>query len=872
MKEDMEIRYTPEEIEKRWYEFWLEKGFFKANSRSKKPAYVIVMPPPNITGMLTMGHVLNNTFQDIVIRMKRMQGYETLWLPGIDHAGIATQNVIERKLSAEGKTRFEIGREKFIEKVWEWKKEYSEIILTQLKKLGISCDWSRTRFTMDPSLSNAVLEAFVKLYEKGMIYRGLYIINWCPRCTTALSDDEVERKEIEGKLYYVKYPLKEGKHIEVATTRPETILGDSAVAINPEDKKNKELVGKTVILPFVDREIPVIEDEAVDPEFGTGCVKVTPAHDPLDFEIAERHGLERVVVMDKFGRMNENAGPFKGLDRFSARKKIIEELEKKGLLSKIEEHKHTLGECYRCHTVIEPYLSEQWFVRMRPLAEKAIEAVKKKEVLFFPQNWEKTYYHWLENVMDWCISRQIWWGHRIPVYECEKCGNIIIRKDRPKQCPKCKSRKLKQDEDVLDTWFSSWLWPFSTMGWPKDTPDMKKFYPTTTLITGWDILFFWVARMIMAGIEFTDKVPFKNIVLTGMVRDEKRRKLSKSLGNSPDPLEFIKKYGADAVRFSMCLITPEGKDVLFSEKKMEIGRNFANKLWNAGRLLLLNCEDKVILDKQKFAMEDKWILHVMEKLIKEVTESLNAFKFVDAAWLLYRFFWSEYCDWYLEFIKDRLKKKGEKVYALGVAFYVLDKFLRLFHPFMPFITEEIWQKLPFKKEAESIVVSTWPEPEGLIFKKEYENFEFLKKMVSEIRTIRGEYRISTKKKIVLFIRWITSSDKKNVIFDKIEEIKRLSSVEEIGFTETPLEESAFGTIEGFEIYIPLKGIIDIEKEKIRIETEMNDLKEHIIKIQKRLENEDFIRKAPKEVIYENEKKLRDFNEKFERLKTYLEHL
>ncbi|MEO0275331.1 MAG: valine--tRNA ligase [candidate division WOR-3 bacterium] len=872
MKIEMEKVFNPAEIEEKWFNFWNEKGYFIANNKSKKEKYVIVMPPPNITGSLTMGHVLNNTFQDIIIRMKRMQGYEVLWLPGIDHAGIATQNVVERELAKEGKTRFDLGREEFLKRVWKWKEKYGDLILKQLKKLGVSCDFSRTRFTMDPDLSEAVIEAFVRLYEKGLIYKGFYIINWCPRCATALADDEVEHREIVGKLYFIKYPLKEGGFITVATTRPETMLGDTAIAINPEDKKNKHFIGKIAILPFINREIPVIEDEAVDPEFGTGCVKVTPAHDRTDFEIGERHGLEKVIIMDRFGKMNENAGKFKGLDRFEAREKIVKELEEMELLSKIEEYKHSIGECYRCNTIIEPYLSEEWFVRMLPLAERAIEAAKKKEVIFFPSSYEKNYYNWLENVRDWCISRSIWWGHRIPVYECEKCGNIMVKRKPPEECVKCKSKKIKQDEKVLDTWFSSWLWPFSTMGWPKETEDFKKFYPTDTLVTGWDILFFWVARMIMAGIEFTGKVPFKNIVLTGMVRDEKRRKLSKSLGNSPDPLDLIKKYGADGVRFSMCLITPEGQDVLFSEKKMEIGRNFANKLWNASRLLFLNYEKEISFDETKLYIEDKWILYSLDELIKNVTRNLENFIFVDAAWKCYKFFWNEYCDWYLEFIKDRLKDKEKKKYALYVAFYVLEKFLRILHPFMPFITEEIWQKLPLPDKKESITISEWPTPSGFSYKEEYEDFEFIKKMITIIREIRGEYNIPINQKLNLFLRWLGSSSKKNIFIERIEEIKRLSFINEVEFIDTPIKKCAFATCEGVEIYIPIEGIVDIEKERRRIENEIEELKKHVNKIKKRLMSEDFVQKAPKEIVALNEKKLNEFNEKIEKLKIYLEHL
>ena len=771
---DLPKRYDPKNTEDKWYKFWLDKGFFKADAQSSRPHFSVMMPPPNITGILTMGHVLNNTIQDIIIRFKRMRGYEALWQPGIDHAGIATQNVVEKALAKEGKSRFDLGREKFLEIVWKWKEQYGEKILTQLRKLGVSCDWSRVKFTMDPDMSRAVMKAFVELYRAGLIYRGTRIINWCPRCGTALADDEVEYIEEKGELYYIKYPLVGEKgYVVVATTRPETYLGDTAVAVNPRDERYKKLIGKRVRLPLIDwtrkdlngedvsAEIPIIADERVEKEFGTGAVKVTPAHDPADFEIGMDAGLPQVVVMDEEAVLNDNAGPYKGLERYAARKKILEDLEKNGFIEKIEDYQHNVGTCYRCHTVIEPYISEQWFVKMKPLAELALKAVESGEIKLVPPYSEKIYRHWLENVKDWCISRQIWWGHRIPVYTCQDCGHIMVGEEKPQKCEKCDSTNIVQDEDVLDTWFSSWLWPFSTLGWPERTDFLEKFYPTDVLVTGWDILFFWVARMIMAGYFFMKEKPFSYVYLHGLLRDEKRRKLSKSLGNSPDPLDLIEKYGADGVRMGIMLITPEGQDIIFTEKRMELGRNFANKIWNASRLLFSHLREEEEFDKniEPVRLEDRWILTKLNRSITEVSEALEKFDFNTAAWELYNFFWKNYCDWYLEAIKPRLRNDDKT--ALKTAFYVLDRFLRLLHPFMPFITEELWQRIPFSKETESIMVSIWPEPDDFTFEDEASDFEFLIELIKNIRELRHEIGFERKRKSVIAFKDVKDHFKTN---------------------------------------------------------------------------------------------------------------
>ena len=877
--------YDPKKVEEKWYRFWEEKGYFSASPdpvlKGQKKKFVVMMPPPNVTGIIHMGHVIDNTLQDILVRWRRMQGYETLWQPGIDHAGIATQNVVEKELAREGKTRFDLGREEFIRRVWEWKEKYGNTILQQLRKLGVSAHWGRTKFTLDPDMYRAVMEAFVRLYSEGLIYKGTRIINWCPRCGTALADDEVEHEPEKGHLWYIKYPLEDGSgYITVATTRPETYLGDTAVAVNPDDERYRDLIGKRVRLPLVDwtrksfapggegsdvgPSIPVIADPLVDLEFGTGAVKVTPAHDPADYEIGVKHGLPAVVVMDPKAVMNENAGPYKGLDRFEARKKIVEDLEKAGFIEKIEDHEHNVGHCYRCHTVIEPYISEQWFVRMRPLADKAMDAVKSGEVSIIPDFWKKVYFHWLENVRDWCISRQIWWGHRIPVYYCEDCGEITVSVEKPEKCPRCGSSRMRQDEDVLDTWFSSWLWPISTLGWPEDTDWLRAFYPGDVLVTGWDILFFWVARMIMSGTHFMGKAPFKYVYLHGLVRDEKRRKLSKSLGNSPDPLDLIERYGADGVRMGMMLITPEGRDILFSEKKMELGRNFANKIWNASRFLLLNAEG---MEKGELPddleLEDRWILQGLDNTISDVLRYMESFDFNSAAWELYDFFWHEFCNWYLESIKPRIKELSDKKKALNVAFYVLEKYLRLLHPFMPFITEEIWQNLP-NKEGDALIIADYPEPQGFSYSEDRRRFDLLRELITELRDVRASFNVPKGEKISLYMK-DESGEVADFILSKRQLLAFLAGVEEVRVGGDPPGESAAIIVENHEFYVPLGGLIDVRKELDRIQRELAELKSLIDKTRRKLENPAFLEKAPKEVIQKEKEKLEKFREKARKL-------
>jgi len=878
---DLPKRYDPKNTEDKWYKFWLDKGFFKANPQSSRPHFSVMMPPPNITGILTMGHVLNNTIQDIIIRFKRMRGYEALWQPGIDHAGIATQNVVEKALTKEGKSRFDLGREKFLEIVWKWKKQYGEKILTQLRKLGVSCDWSRVKFTMDPDMSRAVIKAFVELYRAGLIYRGTRIINWCPRCGTALADDEVEYIEEKGELYYIKYPLVGEKgYVVVATTRPETYLGDTAVAVNPRDERYNKLIGKRVRLPLIDwtrkdlngedvsAEIPIIADERVEKEFGTGAVKVTPAHDPADFEIGMDAGLPQVVVMDEEAVLNDNAGPYKGLERYAARKKILEDLEKNGFIEKIEDYQHNVGTCYRCHTVIEPYISEQWFVKMKPLAELALKAVESGEIKLVPPYSEKIYRHWLENVKDWCISRQIWWGHRIPVYTCQDCGHIMVGEEKPQKCEKCDSTNIAQDEDVLDTWFSSWLWPFSTLGWPERTDFLEKFYPTDVLVTGWDILFFWVARMIMAGYFFMKEKPFSYVYLHGLLRDEKRRKLSKSLGNSPDPLDLIEKYGADGVRMGIMLITPEGQDIIFTEKRMELGRNFANKIWNASRLLFSHLREEKEFDKniEPVRLEDRWILTKLNRSITEVSEALEKFDFNTAAWELYNFFWKNYCDWYLEAIKPRLRNDDKT--ALKTAFYVLDRFLRLLHPFMPFITEELWQRIPFSKETESIMVSTWPEPDDFTFEDEASDFEFLIELIKNIRELRHEIGFERKRKSVIAFKDVKDHFK-TIVREHMDILDLLAQTDKV------MDEAERGIpiLAGEEhLIFVLQNEDELRRVVARFEKELQELEGLLDKLNKKLSNQDFLEKAPAHVVQSEKEKKQNYEEKIRKLREHLEGL
>ncbi|HOM27821.1 MAG TPA: valine--tRNA ligase, partial [bacterium] len=746
----MESKYNPLEIEEKIYKMWEENSYFYVKTDNKKEKYVIVIPPPNITGFLHMGHALNNTIQDILIRWKRMEGYNSLWVPGTDHAGIATQNVVEKELAKKGLTRKQLGREKFIEEVWKWKEKYGSRIIFQLKKLGASCDWTRTKFTMDETLSNAVKEAFVRLYKKGLIYKGKKIINWCPRCETALSDEEVEYKDEKSNLYFIKYPLLRGGFIEVATTRPETMLGDTAVAVNPEDERYKNLIGEKVKLPFVERIIPIIADDKVEIEFGTGAVKVTPAHDPNDFEIAQRHNLDFILIMNEEGIMNENAGKFNKIDRFECRKLIVDELNKLGLLSKIEDYTNRVGHCYRCDTVIEPYLSNQWFVKMKPLAEPAIKVAEDGKLKFYPERWKKVYLYWLYNVKDWCISRQIWWGHRIPIWYCKNNCPPIVEKEELKKCPYCGGKDLTQDEDVLDTWFSSWLWPFSVFGWPEKTKDLEIFYPTNTLVTAQEILFFWVARMVMAGLEFMGDIPFENVYIHGTVRDNTGKKMSKSLGNVIDPVEIIDKYGADSLRFSLISLTAFGQDVFLSPNFHIKGRNFTNKIWNASRYLFKRCEElnieniNFLKDKENIDFPEKWILMKLDEIVKKTGNSLEKFYFNEALNNLYDFFWHDFCDWYIEISKVYKEENYIENIVIPIIFEVLTVSLKLLHPFIPFITEQIWQNLKkyIKFESESITVSKWPESKNFYDRETFEKFERIKDIVIAIRDIKTRFKIS----------------------------------------------------------------------------------------------------------------------------------
>ncbi|MFH1335630.1 MAG: valine--tRNA ligase [Candidatus Zixiibacteriota bacterium] len=884
---DLPKHYDPKQTENKWYQFWLEKKYFHADVNTQKEIFSMVIPPPNITDVLHVGHALNNTLQDILIRWKRMQGYETEWLPGTDHAGIATQVILEKKLAKEGSSREKLGREKFIKLAWEWKKKNGDAILNQLKKIGCSCDWDRTRFTMDEGLSEAVLEVFVHLYNKGLIYRGKRIINWCPRCQTSLSDDETEREEKDGHLWFIKYKLKgSDEYITVATTRPETMLGDTAVAVNPKDKRFEKLVGKSAILPILDRELPIIADDYVDPEFGTGMVKVTPAHDPNDFDMGTRHKLEKINVMNPDGSMNENAGKFAGMDRYACREALVAELKKKKFLERIEAYKVAVALCYRCGTEIEPYLSEQWFVKMEPLARPAIEAVKTGKVRFYPERWTKTYMHWMENIRDWCISRQLWWGHRIPVWYCQDCKEIMVSKTAPSECGKCKSKNLKQDEDVLDTWFSSWLWPFSTFGWPKKTQELERFYPTRALFTASEIIFLWVARMVMAGYEFMGREPFSDVYIHGTVRDDQGIKMSKSLGNGIDPLEIINEYGADALRTTMMLVTPEGQDTLIAKKTFEVGQHFANKLWNVSKFVRGNLPDGITpevgttlgLPLQK--MEDRWILSRLHRTINDVTGFMENYRFNSALKTLYDFIWHDFCDWYVEMIKQRLnlpEGENDKSTAQQIAHLVLNHILRLLHPFAPFLTEEIWQHL-YKPEKQnyssSILNADWPvSASEMIDEKLEDTLKRVQEVVTSIRNIRSEMNVPPVKKADVLIR-VANPDLVRVLEDNREHIALLGKVEklQIGRKVAKPDHSASAVIRDAEIFIPLEGLIDLEQERKRLDKEIQRVNQLLEKINKKLSNEDFLRRAPKEIIQKEKIKRDEYSRINEKLIQHSEEI
>ncbi|MGE5554500.1 MAG: valine--tRNA ligase [Betaproteobacteria bacterium] len=876
--------YDPRQVEQKWYDFWLAGRYFHAEPNPKRKPYCIVIPPPNVTGSLHLGHAWDNANQDILIRYHRMAGYETLWLPGTDHAGIATQVKVEEQLAKEGKTRHDLGREKFLERVWAWKEEYGGRIFNQLKRLGSSCDWERTRFTLDEGCSRAVREVFVRLYHKGLIYQGNRIINYCPKCHTTLSDIEVEHKEREGRLWHLRYPFKEGDgYIEVATTRPETMLGDTAVAVHPDDKRYTKFVGRTVILPLMKREIPIVADEYVDPQFGTGAVKVTPAHDPNDFEIGQRHGLPSILVIGTDGKMTAEAGRFAGMDRYAARKGVVEALQAEGFLVGEERHRHAVGQCYRCDTTVEPLLSKQWFVKMEPLAEPAIAAVKEGRTRFVPKRFAKLYLHWMENIKDWCISRQLWWGHRIPVWYCQECGEVICQTADPERCPKC-GGALEQDPDVLDTWFSSALWPFSTLGWPDRTPELAYFYPTSVLCTGFDIIYFWVARMMVMGLEFMGDVPFRDVFIHGLIRDAEGQKMSKSRGNVVDPLEAIEQYGADALRFTLVTGVAPGYDQRFRAERIEAARNFANKLWNAARLALMNLEGFTAPAKELTAKDlkalaltlpDRWILSRYAGVAQRVTQKLDRYDLGEAGKAIYDFLWNEFCDWYLELAKPRLYgKQGEEErrVAQTVLWYVLESTLRLLHPFMPFITEEIWQSLPHRGEA--LIVAPWPKaPRGLHDAAAERAMHLVTEVVRLIRNLRAEYRVEPGKAVPALVRG--GQEQLSVLEATRPLLLPLARLSELTLlsAEAPTPEKAVTAIAaGAEVFLPLAGLVDVAKERERLTRELAEATAEVERLRTKLGNAGFVERAPAEVVAREREKLSVAEERRELARSRLDEL
>lgn len=879
LADSMPTTYDPKAAETKWYKYWLEGGFFAAGKRPDAETYTIVIPPPNVTGLLHIGHALDCTLQDILIRVKRMQGYDALWLPGTDHAGIATQTKVEQKLREEGLSRYDLGREKFLEKVWEWKDHYADTIHEQWGKVGFSLDYSRERFTLDEGLSHAVREVFVQLYEKGLIYRGNRIINWDPAARTALSDIEVEYKEVQGALYHLQYPLKDGSgHLTVATTRPETMLGDTAVAVHPEDERYKHMIGQMLILPIIGREIPIIADEYVEKDFGSGAVKITPAHDPNDFEVGQRHQLPQVLVMDESGKMNANAGPYQGQDRFECRKKLVNDLKEQGVLLKIEEHVHQVGHSERSGAVVEPYLSTQWFVSMKPLAGKAIDAQTSGQgANFVPDRFERTYLQWMENVRDWCISRQLWWGHRIPAWYCEDCGETTVSKEDVTVCAHCGGAHLKQDEDVLDTWFSSALWPFSTLGWPDDTADMKRFYPTDVLVTGYDIIPFWVSRMLFSGLEFTGQVPFKDVLIHGLVRDSEGRKMSKSLGNGVDPQEVIEKYGADAMRYMLSTSSTPGQDLRFRWERVEQARNFANKIWNASRFALMNLEGFAYEDidlSGELGTADRWILHRLNETVRDVTRLIDSYEFGETGRLLYNFIWDDLCDWYIEFAKLSLYStdSAAKRTTQSVLAYVLDRTQRLIHPFMPFISEEIWQHLPH--QGETILLAEWPVYDTVWEASEaVKEMELLMDIIRAVRNIRAEVNVPMSKKIELMIR-PADAGVFHILSGNEEYLRRFcnTSALEISLDLPNPEKAMTAVVTGAELYLPLAGLIDISQEIVRLEKEVQALTAEVERVDKKLSNEGFVAKAPARVIEEEKAKQQDYSDKRDKVMARLAEL
>jgi len=874
MKVEISKTYNPQEVESRWYGWWESKGYFKADNKSARPSFVIMMPPPNVTGSLHMGHMLNATVQDAVIRRKRMQGFNALWLPGMDHAGIATQNVVEKELAKQGLSRHDLGREKFVERVWEWKKEYGGIILKQIRRIGASCDWSRERFTFDEGLSRAVREVFVRLYEDGLIYRGKRLINWCPRCRTALSDLEVKHEAADSRLYYIKYPLKgrPGEFVTVATTRPETMLGDTALAINPDDMRYRKYVGTSAILPLAGRELPFVQDSAVDPKFGTGVVKVTPAHDPADFDMSVRHNLQQISVIGEDARITAEGGAYQGQDRMEARKNILSDLEAQGLLEKTESLLHSVGECQRCSTVVEPLLSEQWFVKIKPLADPAIAAVEEGRTKFVPPNWAKTYYEWMYNIRDWCISRQLWWGHRIPAWYCDECGTMTVSRTDITQCPGCKSGKVRQDPDVLDTWFSSQLWPFSTLGWPEQTDDLKVFYPGSLLVTGYDIIFFWVARMIMSGLKFMGDVPFREVYITGLIRDADKQKMSKSKGNVVDPLEICDKYGTDAVRFALARMGAPGTDIAVSDDLLDANRAFATKIWNAARLIFLHVDESdrlptlTELRNSNLAVADRWILSELARTIEDANVSSDKYNLHEAARHVHSFFRHEFCDWYLEMIKLHPER------SKPVLLYVFETALRMLHPFMPFITEELWQNIPHR--GESIVIAPYPEfePEMIDTKAEAQ-IEMVKDIIGKVRNIRSEMNVDAKQAVPVRVA-TTDADTKQLLLDAREYVFKLAQVSGMEIVPSLGEDklAARAVAAGLSIEVPLAGLIDTEAERARLTKEMQKVRAEIDKIERKLSDTTFIERAPKPVVEENRRRLADYQDQATKLTDSLNRL
>lgn len=856
---EMEKVYDPRKVEEKWYPFWEKKGYFHQEVDQSKEPFSIVMPPPNVTGALHLGHAIDNTIQDILTRFKRMQGYNTLWLPGTDHAGIATQAKVEEQLAKEGTNRHELGREKFLERVWDWKEQYGGRITQQLRRIGASCDWSRERFTMDEGCSKAVREVFVDLYNKGLIYRGNYIVNWCPHCHTTISDIEVEHVDREGNLWHLRYPVKDSdEFLVVATTRPETMLGDTAVAVHPEDERYQHLIGKTILLPLVNREIPIIADEYVDREFGTGAVKITPAHDPNDFEVGLRHNLPSIAVMDKEARMNEQAGIYLGMERYAARKEIVKDLDAQGTLVKVDPHQHAVGECYRCSTVIEPMVSKQWFVKMAPLAQPAMDVVRDGILEFVPDRFAKIYLSWLENIRDWCISRQLWWGHRIPVWYCEDCGAEISAKEDPEVCPKCGSKHLQQDPDVLDTWFSSGLWPFSTMGWPEQTPELKQFYPTSVLVTGRDIIFFWVARMIFTGLEFMKEVPFEKVMIHGLVLDAQGRKMSKSLGNGVDPIEVIDQYGADTLRFMLITGNTPGNDLRFQPERLEATRNFSNKIWNASRFVLLNLQGYEEAPRGELQLADRWILSRYEVTVQAVTKALERFDLGEAGRLLYEFIWNEVCDWYIELAKGRLYDKDHpeaRHTVQSVLLEVLEGTMRLLHPFMPFITEEIWHNLPV--EGDSIMVQSYPKVSGYRDEIVEKQMNLIMEVIKAIRNIRAEMNVQPGKKAEIILV-APETQYREVLEAGKESIRHLaggSQVDVVSSLEVKPAQAASAVLDGVEVYLPLRGLLDLDKEISRVEKEIAQALQEQSRLEGKLNNPGFVAKAPEDVVAKEREKL-----------------